>query len=170
MKTPQQLSASLEDYLEAIYLLSRTGKAARSKNIAEHLQVARPSVTAALRTLAEKELIFYKPYGYITLTEKGAWMAGRIVRRHAALEEFFRDVLGVDADAAERAACLAEHAIGPEITLRLTGYLAFVEAEKKSGHNISDSFEAFFKKHQQDIKASCRRRVEKMHSHLADNY
>ena len=138
--TMKQLSASLEDYLEAIFILSKSGKVARSKNIAQHLQVARPSVTGALRVLAEKELIHYKPYGYITLTEKGFRIAGRIARRHKALESFFCNVLGVESDIAQRAACLAEHAIGSEITGRLTAFLEFIEAENRQGRNVAEAF------------------------------
>ena len=138
--TLKQLSASLEDYLEAIFFLSQAGRVARSKNIAEHLQVARSSVTGALRSLAEKELIHYKPYGYITLTEKGFRTAGRIARRHEALESFFSNVLGVESDVAQRAACLAEHAIGSEITGRLTAFLEFIEAENRQGRNVAEAF------------------------------
>lgn len=146
----KQLSASLEDYLEAIFVLSQSGHAARSKNIAEHLQVARSSVTGALRVLAEKQLIHYKPYGYITLTEKGQRAAGRVARRHEALESFFCNVLGVDSEIAQRSACLAEHAIGPEITVRLTTYLEFLAAENKAGRNAAEAFRTFCQQHKQD--------------------
>jgi DtxR family Mn-dependent transcriptional regulator len=139
----KQLSASLEDYLEAIFVLSQSGQVARSKNIAEHLQVARPSVTGALRVLAEKQLIHYKPYGFITLTEKGQRAAGRVARRHEALESFFCNVLGVEPEIAQQSACLAEHAIGPEITLRLTAYLEFLAAENQAGRNTSEAFRTF---------------------------
>jgi len=135
----KQLSASLEDYLEAIFLLSQSGKVARSKDIAEHLGVARPSVTGALRSLTRKRLIHYKPYGYITLTEKGLRMAGKISKRHAALESFFVDILGVERDAAERAACMAEHAVGGEITARLTAYLDFV-----AGQDTAETFKHYY--------------------------
>lgn len=140
---PKQLSASLEDYLEAIFVLSQSGEVARCKNIAEHLQVARSSVTGALRSLAEKQLIHYKPYGYITLTEKGLHAAGRVARRHETLGFFFGDVLGADPQIAQRAACLAEHAISPDITLRLTAFLDFIAAEKMAGRNLTEAFQTY---------------------------
>lgn len=159
--TKQQLSASLEDYLEAIYILLQAGKVARSKDISEHLQVARSSVTGALRSLAEKQLIHYKPYGYITLTEKGCRVAGRVARRHEALESFFCDVLGVTPELARHSACLAEHAIGPEITLRLTAYLEFLADENKTGHNLNELFQAFCQNRLEDIKTFYHRQLEK---------
>lgn len=143
MITNKQLSASLEDYLEAIFFLSQAGKVARSKNIAEHLQVARSSVTGALRSLAEKQLIHYRPYGDISLTEKGQRMAGRIARRHETLETFFCDVLGVESEIARRSACLAEHAIGTEITCRLTAFLDYLAEERQAGCDIADSFKKY---------------------------
>lgn len=156
----KQLSASLEDYLEAIFFLLQAGRVARSKNIAEHLQVARSSVTGALRSLAEKELIHYKPYGYVTLTEKGYQIAGRVARRHEALESFFCDVLGVTPELAQRSACLAEHAIGPEITLRLTAYLEFLDAENKAGRNLPESFHEFCRERLEDIKTFYHKQLE----------
>ena len=159
--TGQHLSASLEDYLEAIFVLCQSGKAARSKHIAEHLQVARPSVTGALRALAEKQLIHYKPYGYITLTETGYRIASRVARRHEALESFFCDVLGVEQDVAQRSACLAEHAIGPEITLRLTAYLEFLAAENQAGRNLSEAFEVFCRKRLNGIKMFYHQQIER---------
>ena len=139
----KQLSASLEDYLEAIFVLSQSGKVARCKNISEQLQVARSSVTGALRSLAEKQLIHYKPYGDIVLTEKGLCAASRIVRRHETLGFFFGDVLGADPQVAQRAACRAEHAIGPEITVRLTTFLDFIADESAAGRNLPQAFQEY---------------------------
>ena len=143
---PKQLSASLEDYLEAIFILSQSDKVARSKDIADHLNVARSSVTGALRMLAKKKLIHYKPYGYITLTEAGQHMAGRVARRHEALEAFFCDVLGVESDIAQQAACLAEHAIGPEITSRLMLYLEFLDSDQTVGQRTARAFQEYCSK------------------------
>ena len=67
----RNLSSSLEDYLEAIFNLTARNDVARSKDIADSLNVAKSSVTGALRTLAEKQLVNYKPYGYVTLTPPG---------------------------------------------------------------------------------------------------
>ena len=70
-ETSDKLSASLEDYLEAIYWATVEHGAARAKEIALRLGVRAASVTGALRTLAEKKFINYAPYELITLTEAG---------------------------------------------------------------------------------------------------
>ena len=59
MGSVQALSASLEDYLEAIFHIVAEKKVARAKEIAEALQVSRPSVTGALHALAERGLVNY---------------------------------------------------------------------------------------------------------------
>lgn len=137
-----KLSASLEDYLEAIFNLSSANKVARSKDIAEMLKVSRASVTGALRTLAARGLVNYKPYGLTTLTEAGAETAERVVKRHNVIKSFFVDVLGVDETVAQEAACRAEHALGPEIINRLLRFIEFVDSGSK-GANLSRRFKRF---------------------------
>ena len=143
----EKLSASLEDYLEAIYNLSVDGSVARSKNIAQTLEVSQASVTGALRILAEKQLVNYKPYGYITLTKQGCIEAQRVVRKHNIIEKFFVDVLGVEHTVAQKAACEAEHAFGPQIVEKLLCFIEFVNSYNKNGYDLHDEFRSFFRKH-----------------------
>lgn len=135
-----KLSASLEDYLEAIYNLSTDQSVARSKDIARALGVSCASVTSALRALAEKKLVNYKPYGYITLTDKGHKVAGRVVRRHDILKQFFADVLGIDADMAHEAACRAEHTLESQITSRLMTFIDFLMQPQGEQGNLVQQF------------------------------
>lgn len=139
----KQLSASLEDYLEAIYNLSRQAKVARSKDIADNLSVSRASVTGALKLLQNKDLINYQPYGYITLTDKGLRQAQAVVRKHAIIESFFVNVLGVEKQIAEQAACKAEHALGAEVVAKLLKFTEFSENYGKKGANLTSEFHKF---------------------------
>ena len=145
IKSPEKLSASLEDYLEAIYNLSASQRVARSKDIAQSLDVSRASVTSALRTLSEKGLVNYKPYGYITLTDKGHKLAARIAGRHDILKQFFEDVLGVDSNMAHQAACRAEHTMNPDITSRLTVLVDFLSQSADDGRNLVQQFQHYWK-------------------------
>ena len=131
------LSASLEDYLEAIFNLARVSNVARSRDIAKVLGVSKSSVTGALRVLKKKGLANYKPYDYVTLTDSGQAAAQEIAKKHDILTSFFVDVLGVESEAAQRAACEAEHALGLEIISRL---LCFIEYMTESGKNGRDNF------------------------------
>ena len=55
MVTAGKLSASLEDYLEAIFWIAQSKGAARAKDIATKLSVKASSVTGALQALKEKK-------------------------------------------------------------------------------------------------------------------
>jgi len=147
VKTKIKLTASLEDYLEAIFnLIGPDGSnVARSKDIAEALEVSRASVTGALRALGEKGFVNYKPYGFITLTQKGAAEAGKIVKRHEIIELFFTDILGVDANTAQQAACKAEHVLGQAVTVKLLEFMDFFQSYEKNDKNLADEFRAFCK-------------------------
>ncbi len=129
----QEITASMEDYLEAIYHISREHKVARAKQIASRMEVAMSSVTGALRHLAQHGLVNYDPYEYITLTEDGRKVAAEIVRRHTILKSFLVNVLSVAGPVAEEAACRMEHAITGEVLERFVSFAKFVEACPRAG-------------------------------------
>ena len=125
---PRQVSASLEDYLEAIYHTEEAKGAARAKDIVQRVGVNSSSVTQALRSLAEKDLVNYAPYDVVTLTDSGRRIARDVVQRHEALREFLGKVLGFSSKEADRGACRMEHAIDGPILDRLAKFMAFYKA------------------------------------------
>lgn len=140
------LSASLEDYIEAIFNLARESNVARSRDIAKLLGVSKSSVTGALRVLKKKGLANYKPYDYVTLTEAGQAAAEEVVKKHNILTSFFVNVLGVEAEAAQQAACEAEHALGSEIISRLLCFIEYMTESGKNGHDVVSEFRRFCEK------------------------
>jgi DtxR family Mn-dependent transcriptional regulator len=147
------LSASLEDYLEAILNLSARDGHAHSKDIAEELNVARPSVTGALRTLKKKGLANYEPYGSVTLTRAGRAVAQKVARRHEIIKSFFVDVLAVESEVAQRAACKAEHALGPEVISKLLNFSQFVSQQDRNGNSFIRRFHKFCSQIENSSKA-----------------
>jgi len=145
---PIELSASQEDYLEAIFFLSREGGSARPKDIAERMKVRAASVTGALKALAEKGMVNYAPYAAVTLTDKGREIAGRIAVKHEALLHFFTQVLGVDSAEAEEFACTMEHTIPDHILQRLVGFAEYTEKCPNFNASWQESVEAYFCKAQ----------------------
>ena len=123
------LSESLGDYLETIYHLVEENKVARVKEIAERMQVHMSSVTGALKSLADRDLVNHDPYSLVTLTPRGETAAREIVRRHRVLSRFFEKVLSLDSETAERNACHVEHAIEPEVLEKLFEFLESVEPQ-----------------------------------------
>jgi DtxR family Mn-dependent transcriptional regulator len=137
------VSASLEDYLEAIFHVIARQQVARPKDIAKIMKVSNPSVTGALRSLAEKELIHYSPYDLITLTPRGEATARDVVRRHEALLGFFVNVLMVGEKEADEAACKMEHSVPPDILERFIQFAEFVEVCPRGGAKWIAGFEHF---------------------------
>ena len=127
MAMTDTLTASLEDYLEAIYHIITDKQAVRPKDIARRLKVTNSSVTGALRSLADKELINYTPYDVITLTPFGKVAAKDVIRRHEVLRDFFVKVLTVEEADADKAACQMEHSIPKVILERFIQFAEFVE-------------------------------------------
>ena len=103
------LSEIFEDYLEVIFELQAKNNVARSKDIADKLNITAGTVTANLKKLSEIGLVNYEPYGYITLSPDGKKIAKEIERRHSFLKDFFSRIIGIDEDIAEKTACRIEH-------------------------------------------------------------
>jgi len=143
MKEKTDLSASLEDYIEAIYHIIEEKLVARSKEIAARLGVSRASVTEALRALSKKDLINYAPYEAITLTPKGKVVAEDVIFRHEALKKFFIEVLAIDQTVAEEGACKIEHTAPPEIIERMINFTEFMQICPRGGDTLIKGFADF---------------------------
>lgn len=127
------VSATMEDYLEAIYRLQREGEQVRVKGVAEALSVALPTVTSALQTLKSAELVRHEKYGTVELTLEGLRRAEEINRRHGAFVDFLTSVLQVDPKTAEDEACAMEHAISPRTLTRLITLMEFLKVCPRTG-------------------------------------
>lgn len=106
----KDLTSNMEDYLEVILNLQQEQRVARVKDVAQRLNVKMPSVTGAMKGLAEKGLVNYERYSYLTLTEAGEKIARDIGERHKTFYTFLTKVLQLDHHTAELDACRLEHA------------------------------------------------------------
>jgi DtxR family transcriptional regulator, Mn-dependent transcriptional regulator len=143
MRTGQLLTASQEDYLEAIFHIVSEKQAARAKDIARRLKVNSSSVTGALQVLAEKGLVNYAPYDVITLTAEGKNIAKDVVRRHEVLRDFFVRVLSIDPVEADEGACKAEHAFPRSILDSLIKFVEFMDVCPRAGISWMEAFRAY---------------------------
>lgn len=139
----QQLSASLEDYIEAIYHIITEKQVARGKDITARLAVSGASVTEALRALSRRGLINYAPYEVITLTNQGREIAEDVIRRHNSLKQFFTNVLAIEEALAEEGACKIEHTAPPEIINRMVDFIKFLEVCPRGGKDLISGFANF---------------------------
>jgi DtxR family transcriptional regulator, Mn-dependent transcriptional regulator len=108
------MTQSLEDYLEAIYVLILHKRVARVKEISESMNVKKPSVINALKELENRKYISHEKYGYIELTNEGLGTAKIILDKHIMLKGFLEGVIGVSEEVAEVDACSIEHCLNKE--------------------------------------------------------
>ena len=114
-------TATLEEYLEAIYKIAESGTV-RPTQIAESVGVSGPTVTATLHRL-EAQGFVTRDGTAVVLTREGTSRALDIIRRHRVSETFLVDVLGLDWEAAHEEACTLEHALSPRVLEALECFL-----------------------------------------------
>ena len=101
-----------EDYLKLIYTLSRKGEV-RSADLADELDVKRPTVCVYLKRLVANGNIVMDEHHCVRLTEQGLAIAESTLDKHGMLLALFQD-LGVPSSIATEDACAIEHSISPE--------------------------------------------------------
>ena len=113
-----------ENYLKTIHYLANRQQGEVSTNaLAEMTATKAASVTDMLRKLADKQLIHYKKYQGVRLTDEGERLALQIIRRHRLWEVFLVQKLGFGWDEVHEIAEELEHIRSEELVARLDTYL-----------------------------------------------
>ena len=120
------LTPALEDYLEVILELGEKESEVRVTDVADKLNVAKPTVTITMNKLKEMGLVVQESYGPIELTRAGKKCAVDVRKRHRILRKFLVEVLGVDYQTAEKDACSMEHILSPVTIKKISEYFARV--------------------------------------------
>ena len=121
------LSANMQDYLEAVSVLKNKNGKVRVRDLSDQLKVRRSSVTEALGVLSQKGLVIHERYGTVDVTPQGEVLAEKVYQRHQTLTRFIQEILGVDGEIASKDACRVEHAISPETFDRLYKFVEFLD-------------------------------------------
>jgi len=121
----EPLSATIEEYLEWIYRLSKEQDEVTTTDLARSLKVSPASVTGMVKRLAERGLIYHEKYHGITLSPEGRENALATIRRHGLLEVLLVDVLGLPWHLVDEEAGRLEHHITPEVEQRLEQFLGY---------------------------------------------
>jgi DtxR family Mn-dependent transcriptional regulator len=115
----RKITESYEDYLKAIYLISKRNKGGWCSNseISEILNVKPPSVSNMLYKLKENDYIDWAPRKSIRLTRKGKMIAEETLQSYEILKEFFSNILNIDDDSlVEKLSCEIEHHLTPDVS------------------------------------------------------
>ena len=115
------MTQSLEDYLEAVYMLISEDRPAQVRDVAKILAVKMPSVVKAIHELKKLGLVTQERYAAIELTAKGSRVAKLVLNRQTLLRSFLMK-LGVSRRNADKDACLMEHILSAETIDRIRTY------------------------------------------------
>jgi len=116
---------SMGHYLMAIRDLLKARGYARVTDVAGYLEVSRSSASTSLASLRKKGLVDEDENHFLRLSQRGESIALQIVRNHLVLENFFKNILGVEEEQALVDACKMEHLLSRETSVRL---LALIQA------------------------------------------
>lgn len=115
-------SETEEMYLRTILVLSEGKRRVRRVDIANALNVTKPSVTTFIRGMIHRELVYIDMYGGIHLTEEGRQGAEAMLERYQLLRRLLIHV-GVEVTEAEEVACQIEHVITPGVEEKIRAFL-----------------------------------------------
>ncbi|WP_374228463.1 metal-dependent transcriptional regulator [Saccharopolyspora sp. 7B] len=108
-------SASVEDYVRAIYGLTERGVAVTNATLTQRLGLSPSSVSGMITKLAQLGLVTHIRYRSVELTAEGRRLAYDVLRRHRLLELFLVEVLDYTWDEVHPEADGLEHAVFDEL-------------------------------------------------------
>jgi DtxR family Mn-dependent transcriptional regulator len=114
---------SVENYLKAIYHLQEGGRKVKTTELADRLQVSRPSVSNMLQSLASEGLVDYEPYRGARLTNEGLAAALSVIRKHRLIEIFLVETLDYEWDEVHAEAEQLEHSVSDKLAQRIDDFL-----------------------------------------------
>ncbi len=119
---------SAENYLETILILRQRNGSVRSIDIANELEYSKPSVSNAMKSLRQKDLITMDTSGLIELTQKGEQIAQDVYEKHILLGKFLM-MIGVSEEVAKADACRIEHVISEETFEKIKEHINKIKSE-----------------------------------------
>jgi DtxR family Mn-dependent transcriptional regulator len=118
-----QASASVEDYIKAVYHLQAERGRATTRELSQLLGVQMASVTGMMKQLHAAGYVDHKPYQGVELTAQGEALALRVLRRHRLLELFLHRTLGISWDQVHEDAERLEHAVSDQLIEKIDTFL-----------------------------------------------
>ena len=117
------LSASVEDYAKAIYVLESRHGVASTNALAERLEVSAPAVSAMVKKLASLGYVSHVRYRGVRLTAAGRRVALEVLRHHRLLETYLVEELGVPWEGVHAEAEVLEHVLSEVLEERIAAKL-----------------------------------------------
>lgn len=119
-----------QDYIQAIYRLSKEKGYTSNKNISEYFSISRPSVSEMIKKLVEDDLVIQEK-NKICLSNLGYREAKEILSKHRIWECFLVDVLGLSGEIVHDQSDLLEHVTSDEMFTALNKFLDYPKISPK---------------------------------------
>jgi DtxR family Mn-dependent transcriptional regulator len=107
------MTQSLEDYLKTVGILAEKGKV-RITDIANQLNVSKPSTVSALKTLESQGFVIHERYRTVVLTKRGKEKVTKLKERYEFILSFLQNIVGVSPAVAIKDSCKIEHIVSEE--------------------------------------------------------
>lgn len=127
-----ELSYSSQIYLNSIYQLGKQKGYVRPVDISNEMQVSKPSVTRAIRVLAEQGMIDKNSDGEISLTAAGNEAVELMRGRYETIKKFFSNAIGKCCVPSDKEVSKIAYAMSDEV-------IEAIEASNKDGPAFSAS-------------------------------
>jgi DtxR family Mn-dependent transcriptional regulator len=136
------ITKKIEDYLEAIYVITKRKGYARTTDIADCLEVKPSTVTEMFGKLDSKGFIRYRKYEGAVLTESGYKIGEAVKGRHDALFNLLR-FLQIPEVIADKDACTMEHGLDPVTVIQIKKFVQFVKKCPKGKPDWLEHFKQY---------------------------
>ena len=107
-----------ENYLEAILVLTEKKGYCRSVDVAEYLDITKPSVSVAVSRMVKDGYLETDQNKFLHLTEKGRRIASQTYEKHTFFLKKLKEA-GVAEEIADVEACAMEHGISYDSFLKV---------------------------------------------------
>ncbi len=126
------VTEAVENYLEAILVLSYRQPDVHAVDVCNYLGYSRPTLSVAIKQMREDGLITVSEENHIFLTESGKEAAEKIYERHNVIAAMLIQI-GVSEEVAYADACKIEHDLSNETFAKLKEhYSKFKKAKELS--------------------------------------
>jgi DtxR family Mn-dependent transcriptional regulator len=118
------MSIAVENFVKAIYKNDKNDvNDTKPGNIAKKLGISNAAATDMAKKLAARDLLHYKKYQALQLTEKGTEMALNIVRKHRLWEALLFKLFDMSLHEIHREAEFLEHQTSDFLAEKISAYL-----------------------------------------------
>ena len=118
-------SLATENYLKALFSLSRESGEVNVNDLAKYLNIKMPTVSSMMKKLSTKKLVHYERYKPLQLTEKGKKEAALIIRKHRLTEMYLVENMGFGWEQVHEIAEQIEHIKSPDFFSKMDEILNY---------------------------------------------